>query len=53
MGLFFSMTVNISAKPEEKNISYNYPDKHSKLCLVSAFCRTVLGENEIPYIFPT
>lgn len=51
--VIFFMTVNISAKPEEKNISCNYPDKHSKLCLVNAFCRTVFGENEIPCIFPT
>lgn len=47
------MGVNISSKPEEANISYNYPGKHSELCLVNAFCMTVFGENEIPYIFPT
>lgn len=30
----FSMRMNVSAKPEEKNISYNYPDKHSSECLL-------------------
>lgn len=47
------MRLSISAKPKEKNISYNYSDKHSELCLVNAFCVTVFVEGEIPYIFPT
>lgn len=44
------MRLSISAKPKEKNISYNYSDKRSELCLVNAFCVTVFVEGEIPYI---
>lgn len=41
------MEVNILTKPEETNIGYNYPAKHSKLCLVNTFWMAGFGKNEI------